>query len=123
MSGEQGRLSKLTQGSGSTAVNQKIKDGQIDKQPEGTEARGKSSGQARDGDESGTGKSLQNEAWFTRLPPELRKSIRSGIGRTAPRAYEERRRSIFKASIEPGVLGCRLRILNSDYLVPRDHDN
>jgi hypothetical protein len=40
---------------------------------------------------------LKDEAWFAKLPPELRKSIRAGAGQKPPRAYEERLKKYFES--------------------------
>jgi len=40
---------------------------------------------------------ILDEPWFGRLPPELRKAIRSDARRRAPRGYEERLRRYFES--------------------------
>jgi len=40
---------------------------------------------------------LKDEAWFAKLPPELRKSIRAGAGQKPPRAYEDRLKKYFES--------------------------
>ena len=89
--------SKLTKKDGSATTNQKIKDGPIEKQPEGTDAAGKTSNKARENAENVLVRQLKEEAWFAKLPPELRKSIRAGAGQKPPRAYEERLKKYFQS--------------------------
>lgn len=92
-----GRSSKLAKGSNAGGTNQKVKDGMIDQQPEGTEAKGQASGESRQTDENVSSKSLKDETWFAKLPPELRKSLRAGIGQKSPRTYEERLKKYFQS--------------------------
>ena len=96
-SNESGRSSKLAKGNNAGGVNQKVKDGLIDQQPEGTEAKGQAPGESRQGDENVSSKSLKDDAWFAKLPPELRKSLRAGIGQKGPRAYEDRLKKYFQS--------------------------
>jgi hypothetical protein len=88
---------KLTKKDGSATTNQKVKDGAIDKQPEGTDAAAKSSNKAREKEEAITARQVKEEAWFAKLPPELRKSIRAGMAQKPPRAYEERLKNYFQS--------------------------
>lgn len=88
---------KLAKKDGATPNNQKVKDGPIEKQQEGTDAAPKSSSKARDKDENIAGREKKEEAWFAKLPPELRKSIRAGAGQKPPRAYEERLKNYFQS--------------------------
>jgi hypothetical protein len=89
--------SKLTKKEGSATTNQKVKDGAIEKLPEGTDAMAKSSSKSREKEETVSARQLKEEAWFTKLPPELRKSIRAGAGQKPPRAYEERLKNYFQS--------------------------
>ena len=95
--GEHANSSKLTRKDGAATKNQKVKDGAIEKQPEGTDATGKMSTKMREKEESILAKQLKDEAWFAKLPPELRKSIRAGAGQKPPRAYEERLKKYFQS--------------------------
>ena len=88
--GEHAESSKLTKNDGSATTNEGVKDGPIERQPEGTSATSKSSNKARENEEKIQGKQTKEAAWFAKLPPELRKSIRAGAGQKPPRAYEER---------------------------------
>ena len=88
--GEHAESSKLTKNDGSATTNQGVKDGPIERQPEGTSATSKSSNKARENEDKIQGKQTKEAAWFAKLPPELRKSIRAGAGQKPPRAYEER---------------------------------
>lgn len=76
--------------------NEAIKDGPLQDQPEGTDLGDKVGGK-RDGDADLTPRQFQDQPWFAKLPPELRKSIRSGTQQKAPRAYEERLRKYFQS--------------------------
>lgn len=97
LEGEHSEGAKLTKKDGATPNNQKVKDGPIEKQPEGTDAAAKSSSKSRDKDENIAGRQQKEEAWFAKLPPELRKSIRAGAGQKPPRAYEERLKNYFQS--------------------------
>ena len=88
---------RLTKKEGSATTNQKVKDGAVEKQPEGTDAMGKSSQKGREKEEKVAAKQVKEEAWFAKLPPELRKSIRAGAGQKPPRAYEERLKNYFQS--------------------------
>ncbi len=95
--GEQAKSSKLTKKEGSATTNQKVKDGAIEKLPEGTDSMAKSSNKGREKEENVSVRQLKEEAWFAKLPPELRKSIRAGAGQKPPRAYEERLKNYFQS--------------------------
>ncbi len=94
---DQADSSKLTKKDGSATVNQKVKDGSIDKLPEGTDAAAKTSSKSREKEDNVLARQLKEEAWFAKLPPELRKSIRAGAGQKPPRAYEERLKNYFQS--------------------------
>ncbi len=89
--------SKLTKKSGSTSVNQKVKQGSSEKQKEGTDAAENSANRPSEKDQNVLARQLKEEAWFAKLPPELRKSIRAGVGQKPPRAYEERLKKYFES--------------------------
>ena len=95
--GEQAKSSKLTKKEGSATTNQKVKDGAIEKLPEGTDSMAKSSNKGREKEDNVSARQLKEEAWFAKLPPELRKSIRAGTGQKPPRAYEERLKNYFQS--------------------------
>jgi hypothetical protein len=40
---------------------------------------------------------VEKEAWFAKLPPDLRKAIQARSRRPAPRGYEERLRRYFES--------------------------
>ena len=88
---------KLTKKEGSATTNQKVKDGAVEKMPEGTDAAAKSTSKGREKEEGITARQVKEEAWFAKLPPELRKSIRAGAGQKPPRAYEERLKNYFQS--------------------------
>jgi hypothetical protein len=51
---------------------------------------------SRAGDAEVIDKSFERDAWFARLPPEVRQAIRAGSQRRAPRGYEEKMDRYFK---------------------------
>jgi hypothetical protein len=95
--GQPSNSSKLTAKKGQATTNQKIKEGAIQKQPEGTDAGDSKGDKGREKEESVLARQLKDEAWFAKLPPELRKSIRAGAGQKPPRAYEERLKKYFES--------------------------
>ena len=95
--GQPSNSSKLAKKDGAPATNQKVKDGKIEKQPEGTDVSDSKSAKAREPEEGVLARQLKDEPWFAKLPPELRKSIRAGAGQKPPRAYEERLRKYFES--------------------------
>ena len=97
MPGQPSDSSKFGKKDGQTPANQKVKEGPIQKQPEGTEAPDNRSTKGREKEEGVLSRQLKDEAWFAKLPPELRKSIRAGAGQKPPRAYEERLKKYFES--------------------------
>jgi hypothetical protein len=51
----------------------------------------------RQGDAETALRKLQDEPWFAKLPPELRRAIGAGVQQKPPRAYEERLRRYFQS--------------------------
>jgi hypothetical protein len=94
---ENANSSGLTKKDGAAAVNQKVKNGQVDKQGEGTEAAGMTASKSREKEEKIPTRNSQEEAWFARLPPELRRSIRAGGGQKPPRGYEQQLKKYFQS--------------------------
>ena len=94
---EHSDATKLTKKDGSATTNPKVKDGAIEKLPEGTDAAAKSYSKAREKEEGAVARQGKEEAWFAKLPPELRKSIRAGAGQKPPRAYEQRLKNYFQS--------------------------
>jgi hypothetical protein len=80
----------------SQAENAGVKEGPIEKLDEGTDVADGASG-TRSSDEAQRLRKFQEAAWFARLPPELRKSLRANAQQRAPRAYEERLRKYFES--------------------------
>uniref|UniRef100_A0A7C2P7I9 Uncharacterized protein n=1 Tax=Schlesneria paludicola TaxID=360056 RepID=A0A7C2P7I9_9PLAN len=76
--------------------NDKLKEGPPRRQPEATDVGDSPSGR-REGDAEGAGRSFEDQPWFAKLPPELRKSLRAGMQQKAPRAYEDRLRRYFQS--------------------------
>jgi hypothetical protein len=88
---------QLAKKDGVATTNQKVKESPVQKLPEGTEAGDSKSNKAREKEEGILARQLKDEAWFAKLPPELRKSIRAGAGQKPPRAYEERLKKYFES--------------------------
>ncbi len=81
---------------GSETKNTPVKDGAIEKPPEKTDL-GDSKAGKRDGDADAATRQFEEQPWFAKLPPELRRSIRAGAQQKSPRAYEERLRRYFQS--------------------------
>jgi len=62
--------------------------------PSLTDSRGE---QEEGRDEAPTLRKFQEAAWFAKLPPELRKSLRANAQQRGPRAYEEKLRKYFES--------------------------
>lgn len=76
--------------------NNPIKDGPLDKQPEKTDQGDNKAGK-REGDTDPAARQFEDQPWFAKLPPELRRSIRAGAQQKSPRAYEERLKRYFQS--------------------------
>jgi hypothetical protein len=81
---------------GGQTKNEAVKDGQAQKQQEGTKIEDHGAGQ-RVGDADANGRAFEDQPWFAKLPQELRKSIRAGAQQKAPKAYEDRLRRYFQS--------------------------
>lgn len=79
-----------------TGKNPAVKDGPLEKQPEDKELRESRPGQSGD-DANNPARQFQEQSWFAKLPPELRRSIRAGSQQKAPRAYEDRLKRYFQS--------------------------
>ena len=97
MPGQPKNSSQIAKKDGQATTNEKVKDGAIQKQPEATDAGDNKSNKSREKEEGVLARQLKDEAWFAKLPPELRKSIRAGAGQKPPRAYEERLKKYFES--------------------------
>jgi hypothetical protein len=95
--GQPSNSSKIAKKDGQATTNQKVKDGAVQKEQEGTDAGDNKSNKGRDKEDNILARQLKDEAWFAKLPPELRKSIRAGVGQKPPRAYEERLKKYFES--------------------------
>lgn len=94
---ENSSSSKLSKRGGAATINQSVKNGKIERQNESTSATGTQTDQAREKEQVIGNRLQKNEAWHAKLPPELRKSIRAGVGQKPPRAYEERLKKYFQS--------------------------
>jgi hypothetical protein len=95
----QGETSPMGKGgtskSGQVADNQAVKEGPLELSPgapDGNDSR--TATEKRDSDAAG--KQFREDAWFAKLPPELRNAIRARSQRQPPRGYEERLRRYFE---------------------------
>ena len=94
---ENSSSSRLSKRDGPATINQRVKNGAIERQRESTAASGAPSNQSRETEQGIGSRRLQEEAWHAKLPPELRKSIRAGVSQKPPRAYEERLKKYFQS--------------------------
>ena len=76
---------------GETTENQKVPPSALKLQ---TEAKGDSRAADSAEDADVRMRKVEKEAWFAKLPPDLRKAIQARSRRPAPRGYEERLRDI-----------------------------
>ena len=94
---ENSSSSKLSKRDGPATINQRVKNGAIERQRESTAASETPSNQSREKEQAIESRLLRDESWHAKLPPELRKSIRAGVGQKPPRAYEERLKKYFQS--------------------------
>lgn len=82
---------------GQLAQNQAVKDGVPIDAPGSPRDRDSRTGDggSRDADNAAT--PFQNEPWFAKLPPDLRKAIRARSQRPPPRGYEQRLQRYFES--------------------------
>jgi hypothetical protein len=81
---------------GEPTQNSKVKEGALDDAPMPQEPKETATDAAqREADVAA--QKFREEAWFAKLPPELRKAIRAKPQRRAPRGYEERLRRYFES--------------------------
>jgi len=79
---------------GETTENQKAPPSALTLQ---TEADGDSRAEDSSQDADVRTRQVEKEAWFAKLPPDLRKAIQARARRPAPRGYEERLRRYFES--------------------------
>lgn len=93
----QGSNMQAARSASGAAENEGIKDGPLQDQPEGTDLGQSTAGQRAGDADVGTRQFLE-QAWFAKLPPELRKSLQAGTQQRAPKAYEDRLRRYFQSA-------------------------
>jgi hypothetical protein len=81
---------------GNLALNQGTQDGPLVLLPEPSSSDSRTPGRSAH-DSAATRGGSRAEPWFARLPPQLRRAIRSRAGHRAPRGYEERLRRYFES--------------------------
>jgi hypothetical protein len=79
---------------GETVNNQKPPPSALTLQ---SEAKGDSHAEDSQKDADVKFRSVEKEAWFAKLPPDLKKAIQARARRPAPRGYEERLRRYFES--------------------------
>jgi hypothetical protein len=78
---------------GDTASDQPPEDADAEKAPMDSDSRAKAPGEDI---VAGPG-SVQNESWFSKLPPQIRSAIQGKARSQPPRGYEERLRRYFES--------------------------
>ena len=82
---------------GNFAENDGLKDGPLEFKPtEGSLGDSRTPNAGARSDET-MQRNLRRDAWFTRLPPNLRNAIRANAEQEAPRAYRERLKRYFES--------------------------
>lgn len=93
---EQGRPT-TNSSANSPRENQGVRDGRPDAQSQQRGDNQPPGQSAAAGTEAPPAREFQEEAWFAKLPPELRQAIRAGARQRSPRAYEDRLRKYFQS--------------------------
>ncbi len=97
-----GSTSATAQGGGTSrggnfAENDGLKDGPLESTPtEGSLGDSRTANAGPRQDETGQ-RRFRRDAWFAKLPPNLRNAIRANAQQEAPRAYQERLKRYFES--------------------------
>lgn len=102
MPSENGATSPTAQGGGtskggSLAQNDSLKDGPLESVPTEGSAGDSRTGNAGAREDETNPQNYRRDAWFAKLPPNLRNAIRANAQQEAPRAYRERLKRYFES--------------------------
>jgi hypothetical protein len=97
-----GTSSPAAQGGGTSrggnfAENDPLKDGPLEFVPTDGSAGDSRTGNAGERQDETNPQSYRRDAWFAKLPPNLRNAIRANAQQEAPRAYRERLKRYFES--------------------------